>query len=73
MAGENAPDLVDHIARSHTATEDVGRVAAEAGVKTLVLSHLVPADPTITDAMWLAGVRRHFAGQAIVGRDLMEL
>jgi ribonuclease BN (tRNA processing enzyme) len=33
----------------------------------------VPADPAITDEMWLAGVRKNFAGEAVVGRDLMEV
>jgi len=37
-------------------------------VKTLVLSHLVPSDdPSITDAMWTEGVRKHYAGQIVVG------
>jgi ribonuclease BN (tRNA processing enzyme) len=71
---KNAPLLREHILASHTATEDVGRVAAEAGVKTLVLSHLIPGDePGITDAQWLEGVRKHFKGRAIVGRDLQEI
>jgi ribonuclease BN (tRNA processing enzyme) len=43
-------------------------------VKALVLSHLVPGDdPSITDAMWAEGVRKHYAGPIIVGKDLMEL
>jgi ribonuclease BN (tRNA processing enzyme) len=34
----------------HTTAEDVGRAAAAAGVKLVVLSHLVPGDdPSITD------------------------
>jgi hypothetical protein len=33
----------------------------------------VPALPTITDAMWTEGVRRHFHGEIIVGRDMMEI
>ncbi len=40
----NAATLRKHIIDSHTAAEDVGRVAAEARVKTLVLSHFVPGD-----------------------------
>lgn len=73
MAPENAPGLYDHLIHSHATTEQVGRVAAEAGVKKLVLTHLVPGDPAITDAMWLAGVRRHYQGEAVVGRDLMAV
>jgi ribonuclease BN (tRNA processing enzyme) len=73
MGGEAAPTLRDHLRRSHTVTEDVGLVAARAGVRKLVLSHLVPADPAISDEMWLAGVRKHFTGEAVVGKDLMEV
>lgn len=68
------PKLRAHLLASHTSTEDVGRVAAQAGVKTLVLSHLVPGnDPTITDEQWTEGVRKHFSGKIIVGKDLMEI
>ena len=70
----NAPTMREHLMASHTLVEDVGKVAAAAGVKTVVLSHLVPADDkSITDAMWTAGVRRHFRGRILVGRDLMEI
>jgi ribonuclease BN (tRNA processing enzyme) len=70
----NASRLREHLLASHTVPEDVGRVAAQAGVKTLVLSHLVPGDDsTITDEMWTEGVRKHFSGKIIVGSDLMEI
>ena len=69
-----APRLREHLIASHTATEDVGKIAAQAGVKTLVLSHLVPGnDPSITDDQWMEGVRKHFTGRIIVGKDLMEV
>jgi ribonuclease BN (tRNA processing enzyme) len=49
-------------------------VAAAAGVKTLVLSHLVPGDdPQVTDQMWIDAARRHFAGEVILGKDLLEI
>ena len=70
----NAATLKKHIIDSHTSVEDAGRVAQAAGVKTLVLSHFVPADdPTITDQMWLDAARTHFRGAIIVGKDLMEI
>ncbi|HEV7501242.1 MAG TPA: MBL fold metallo-hydrolase, partial [Vicinamibacteria bacterium] len=57
-----------------TSAEDAGRVAQAAGVKTLVLSHLVPADdPEVTEDMWRDAARVHFRGQVIVGRDLLEI
>lgn len=66
--------LREHLLASHTSTEDVGRIAAQAGVKTVVLSHLVPGDdPSITDEQWAAGVRQNFTGKVIVGKDLMEV
>lgn len=63
-----------HLLASHTSTEDVGRIAAQAGVKTLVLTHFVPGDdPSITDEQWSEGVRKHYSGRIIVGKDLMEI
>lgn len=70
----NATRLRAHLLAAHTVSEDVGRIAAQAGVKTLVLSHFVPGDdPSITDDQWAQDVRKHFKGQIIVGKDLMEI
>lgn len=66
--------LHEHLSASHTVPEDVGRIAAQAGVKTSVLSHFVPGDdPSITDEQWAEGVRQHFSGRILVGKDLMEV
>ena len=70
----NAATLRRHLLASHTSAEDCGRVAAAAGVKTLVLSHFVPADdPLVTEKMWADTARQDFTGTIIVGRDLMEI
>ena len=70
----NASTLRKHLLASHTSAEDCGRVAAAAGVKTLVLSHFVPTDdPAVTDQMWLDAARTHFRGRVIIGKDLMEI
>ena len=70
----NAKRLREHLMAAHTLPEDVGKIAAQAGVKTLVLTHFVPGDDArITDEQWSADVRKHFKGQIIVGRDLMEI
>jgi ribonuclease BN (tRNA processing enzyme) len=70
----NADRLLEHIVASHTTHLDVGKVAKDAGVKTLVLTHFVPVDdPTVTDEMWMEGARTQFDGKIIVGKDLMEL
>ena len=70
----NAKRLREHLMAAHTLPEDVGKIAAQAGVKTLVLTHFVPGDdPSITDEQWSADVRKHFKGEIVVGRDLMEI
>ena len=70
----HATSLKKHLLDSHTTAEDCGRVAAAAGVKTLVLSHFVPSDdPQVTERMWLEAARTHFGGRIIVGKDLMEI
>jgi len=70
----NAARLRQHILASHTTAEDAGRIAHAAGVKQLVLSHLVPADdPAITDTNWIDAASVHFRGKITVGKDLMEL
>jgi hypothetical protein len=55
-------------------TEPLGRVAAAARVKKLVLSHLVPGDdPSIMDAIGIEDVQQNCSGEIVVGRDLMMI
>ena len=66
--------LRDHILRSHTSAEDVGRIAAAAGVGQLALTHMVPdGDPDFTGDHWIKAVRRHWSGPLHIGRDGMVL
>ena len=70
----NAAALKASILAHQTSAEDAGRVAQQAGVRNLVLSHFVPADdPDMTDTMWREAASRHFRGTVIVGRDLLEV
>ena len=70
----NATTLRAHLMAAHTTTEQVGKIATAAGVKTLVLSHFVPGGtPVIPDKVWYDAVRPHYSGRLIVGRDLMAL
>lgn len=63
-----------HLKASHTLTDDVGRIATEAGVKSLVLSHLVPADAAgMTAQTWADAVRPTFKGEIVVAHDVMEI
>jgi ribonuclease BN (tRNA processing enzyme) len=68
------PKLRQFLVDGHTSAEDAGRIAAGAGVGTLVLSHLLPGDqPEVTDEIWAAEAAKHFDGTIVVGRDLMLL
>ncbi len=64
-------DFLAHMKADHTPVENLGRIAQEAGVKTLVLSHLTPAIDSISDDTWRAPAARYFKGEIVVGRDLM--
>jgi len=72
IAGD-AQKLLDHVLSSHTPVEEAGRIAQEAGVKTLVLAHTVSLLPGVTDGMWIAAARKHFSGEVIFAHDLMVL
>jgi ribonuclease BN (tRNA processing enzyme) len=68
---DNPEGVWKHIIGTHSATTDAGRMAAEAGVKTLVLNHIIPGD--IDDSIFIASARKAFSGEIIVGKDQMVL
>ena len=71
---DNPEGIWKHIVETHSTTADAGRMAAEAEVGLLVLSHLAPgALQPLNDEEYVRGVREHFAGQVVVGKDLMVL
>lgn len=68
----NMPDTMVKMATTvHTTPEQAGQIAQRAGVKTLVLSHLIPGESTTTDDIWRAEAAKHYGGKIIVGHDLM--
>lgn len=60
-----------HMLGAHTAADEVGKVAEEAGVRRLVLNHLVPSDWPVH--RWRKSVRRDFSGDLTVGQDLLRI
>ncbi len=72
-AAKDERSIARHILESHTAVEDVSRIAAEAGVRTLVLSHFVPDGDAAAERAWLPAAKSHFAGEVILGKDLLEI
>lgn len=66
------PALMRHMRDEHTSPEDIGRLAAAAGVRQVVLSHLVPGSDELPDSAYAAGVRKFYSGPVVVAQDLME-
>ncbi|MDJ1017381.1 MAG: MBL fold metallo-hydrolase [Paracoccaceae bacterium] len=62
--------LRTHILRSHSAAEEVGRIAREAEVGHLALNHLLPDGlPGFSETDWERAVREHWSGPLTIGRD----
>ena len=54
----------------HTDVTDVGSVAERAGVRELMFSHFLPAEPdAITAADWAKRAGQGFSGRTTAGRD----
>jgi ribonuclease Z len=66
---QDRPEVASRLKAYHTSAEEAGQVAARAGVKLLVITHVIPEDQEST---FLARARRHFRGKIIVGQDLMR-
>lgn len=66
-------DYMAHMRIDHSPVEDVGRIAQEAEVRTLVLSHLTPGIDGIPDEKWRDLAAKQFKGRIVVARDLMVL
>lgn len=66
IASPRLQDIHDY----HSSLEDAARTATRAGVKTLVLTHPVPAPAPGTEADWIALAAAHFDGEIILASDL---
>ncbi len=70
FARVDTPEVAARLASYHVSAEEAGQIAAEAGVRTLVLTHLIPANAEET---FRKRAGRHFKGEIVVGRDLMRI
>ena len=66
----DTPQVAARLKAYHTSAEEAGQVAEKAGVKMLVLTHLIPAN---AEATFLERAAKYFHGKIIAGRDLMRL
>ncbi|MFO1504000.1 MAG: MBL fold metallo-hydrolase [Steroidobacteraceae bacterium] len=70
---DNPEGIWQHIVDTHTPLDVAGRMAREAGVKMLVLNHIIPGgwNPELDDDFYRREAAREFTGSIIVGRDGM--
>jgi ribonuclease BN (tRNA processing enzyme) len=70
-AAGNEESLARHVAETHSTPSDVGRMAKEAQVETVVLNHQLrgPAAQGFSISSFIDGVRAEFDGNVIVGED----
>ena len=57
--------------QGHLSPDDVGKMAARARVKSVVLTHLT-AKPDNDYTAWANEVKNHFSGEVLIAKDLME-
>jgi ribonuclease Z len=62
---------LENVAAYHTLSSEVGKVAARAGARLLVLNHLVPVE--FDRAALLREVAADFAGPMVIGEDLLTI
>lgn len=68
--GDTSGRLQERLLKVHTPAADAARVATQAGVKRLALSHLIPSDdPDYGPRDWQDAVADHWDGPLIVGHD----
>ncbi|MBZ9766654.1 MBL fold metallo-hydrolase [Mesorhizobium sp. CA6] len=66
----NGARLREHLLASHSFADEAGRIASDAGVRRLVLNHLIPADdPAIGEDDWIDAVRKTWSGDLTIARD----
>jgi ribonuclease BN (tRNA processing enzyme) len=73
MTPEQQAGTIRHMTEEHLTTEEVGKMAARAGVKTVVLTHLpATADPKDDYQRFIGQVQKQFSGTVLIANDLME-
>ena len=63
-------DTIENISDYHTTPEEIGVLASNASVKKLILNHFVP--PVFDEDVLLERIAKHFDGEIVVGKDLMQ-
>ncbi|HXK30260.1 MAG TPA: MBL fold metallo-hydrolase [Candidatus Binatia bacterium] len=71
MTSSEQAAITRQMTQGHMTLDEIGKMAASADVKTVVLSHLThKRDGDYTP--WAEEVKKHFSGQVLIAKDLME-
>jgi ribonuclease Z len=62
-------DVLDY----HSSVPDAAQTAPRNGVRTLLLTHLVPSPAPGTEQEWIDQARAHFDGEVVLAADLLSL
>jgi ribonuclease BN (tRNA processing enzyme) len=73
MTREEQEGIIRHRIEEHLLPEELGKMAARANVKTVVLTHIpTTGNPNDDYARLVEQVKKHFSGQVLIAKDLME-
>lgn len=62
-----------HMHEEHVTPEDIGKMAAKAGVKAVVMTHLGPtANPNDDYQRYVDGAKKYYSGPITLAKDLMK-
>jgi ribonuclease BN (tRNA processing enzyme) len=71
MTSDEQAGIKQQMTQGHLSPDVIGKMAARAGVKTVVLTHLT-AKPDDDYTAWVSEVKKYFPGQVLIAKDLME-
>jgi ribonuclease BN (tRNA processing enzyme) len=71
MTSEEQKNSIRHHVEEHLLPEDLGKMASRANVKTVVMTHVQPS-PNNDYSRYIEEVKKHYSGQVLVAKDLME-
>jgi len=72
MTPDEQARIMRRATEGHLTLDVIGKMATRANVKTVVLTHLTPRAGTDDYTAWAEEVKKHFSGQVLIAKDLME-
>src|SRR5262249_61768741 len=71
MSADRQAGLIRHLSEDHLTPEEVGQLASRAGVKRVVLTHMIlTGDDDADSHHYIDGVKRFYSGPVDLAKDL---